>query len=399
MRGRRKWVTLGGVAVVVAALAVAGVLVFDSGANASATRIVVSNNRCATGWSAPKPGRTVFTITNRSASTIYEIELDGGDHVSVYGQIEMLAPGTSDTIDAVLSPGNYTFVCDAVNGAELSSRPVVVRGRAVPNALSYEPVTSDQMRLATEAYDARIEPMLGRLVVQTDALARAVDFGNVGAARARWLPAHLEYERLGAAYGTFGALDAQINGKPLGLAKGVHDPSFQGFLRLEYGLWHGQSSRSLEPVAARLDAAVRRLHAVFPKLLMPSGDLALRAHEILENTLQFVLTGETDEGSHTSLATAWANVQGTQLALRSLEPVLTIASPQLVRTSSAGLQRLSAELLAKRSPQGRWVPLSQLTTAQREHLDSTISGLLERLSLIPDRLELSQRPPEPNQGD
>ena len=75
----------------------------------------------------------------------------------------------------------------------------------------------------------------------------------------------------------------------------------------------------------------------FPQMQTPANDLALRTHEILENTLQFELTGEDDEGSHTTLATALANVQGTQLALGAIAPLLRQRDPQLLAQVSAGL--------------------------------------------------------------
>ena len=37
-------------------------------------------------------------------------------------------------------------------------------------------------------------------------------------------------------------IDDAIDGSPDGLPDGVNDPSFTGFYRIEYGLWHGQSA-------------------------------------------------------------------------------------------------------------------------------------------------------------
>ena len=141
--------------------------------------------------------------------------------------------------------------------------------------------------------------------------------GRLAQARKLWLPAHLDYARLGVAYGTFGKFNDEINGRPLGLVGGVHDPHFQGFLRLEYGLWHGQSRSELDPVATTLDERSTPSRGNFGR-----SDAELDEHRSpaagardLENTLQFELTGETNEGSNTNLATAWANIQGERLLL------------------------------------------------------------------------------------
>jgi high-affinity iron transporter len=385
--------------VVLAAAAVLGGLVAAGrGGSADPARIVVTETACAPGWVAPRSGRTVFTVENATTYSTYEIDLIGGNQVSVYGEIEELAPKTTGTMDVVLPPGRYSFECESYAGAELSSQPALVTGPRVAGAHTMTPVTSNQLLLATVAYRNGLAPTMKRLERDTDALTRAVAARRLGAARALWLPAHLDYERLGAVYGTFGALDAAINGRPLGLRGGVRDPHFHGFLRLEYGLWHGQPSGELVPVVNRLDRDVHTLVKRFPHLRTPNTDLALRTHEILENMLQFELTGETDEGSHSNLATAWANVQGTQRAIAALAPLLSVSSPGLAASAKSGLVHLAAAFKSYERPNGTWRSLGSLTTTQRERLDGETSALLERLSLVPDRLELSRQPPSDNDG-
>jgi high-affinity iron transporter len=254
------------------------------------------------------------------------------------------------------------------------------------------PMTSDQIQLATLTYRKSLTSWMGRLAAATDALKSAVGSGNLAAARRLWLPAHLDYARLGAAYDTFGNFNDEINGRPLGLVGGVNSPDFQGFLRLEYGLWHGQPPAELVPLANALDAAVHALVKQFPQMLMPANDLSLRTHEILENTLQFELTGETDEGSHTNLATAWANAQGTQMALAAIAPLLQQSEPGLLATLRQGLDNMVADFQKFEHPDGTWAPLQSLTTSQREYLDGELGALLEKLSTVPDLLELPLRP-------
>ena len=94
--------------------------------------VTVSATECAPGWSAPRSGNlTVFTVKNTSKNTIYGIDLVGANQVLVYGDIEMLAPGTEDQMDAVLPPGDYLFQCDSFAGATLTSRVERVTGPPV----------------------------------------------------------------------------------------------------------------------------------------------------------------------------------------------------------------------------------------------------------------------------
>ena len=379
--------------IVVIALAVSGyVAVGRHSGGSDPAAVVVSSTQCAPGWSAPRSGLTVFTVKNTSRDTIYGVDLVGANQVLVYGDIEMLAPGTEDQMEALLPPGDYLFECESFAGATLTSRVGRVSGPPVTGAHPYVPATSDQIQLATLTYRNSLNTWMARLGVATDALESAIDAGHLAVARQLWLPAHLDYARLGAAYDTFGNFNDEIDGRPLGLVGGVNNPNFRGFLRLEYGLWHGQPEHELVPVAAALDKAVHGLIKQFPQMLMPANDLSLRTHEILENTLQFELTGETDEGSNTNLATAWANVQGTQLALTAIAPLLHQGEPGLLASLRAGVGQMAADFKGFERPDGSWEPLQSLTTSQRQHLDGELSGLLEHLSVVPDLLELPVRP-------
>jgi len=388
-------VSLAAVAILSAGVLVA---VFGFGvwnrADAASNRIVVSDSECGFDWAAPRAGRTVFTVENTSKTRTYSVTLTGSDQSSIYGQIDALAPSTQLPLDVVLPAGEYAFRCTTATGFSVVSPSRDVKGTTSLVAHPYEPVTNHAMQFAMLGYRASLAPVLKRLAADTDNLVAAVRRGDLAGARRLWLPAHLDYSELGVAYDTFGKFNDEINQRPLGLEGGTGSPDFHGFLRLEYGLWHGQSAATLRPVAAALGKAVHGLVDGFPHLTIPTGALSLRAHEILENTLQFELTGETDEGSNTNLATAWANVRGTELAVDALSPLLQHAHPTLVTGVRRKLTRLKGMLAAYRRPAG-WVALDSLTATERERLDGALSGLLEELALIPDVL----RPAPSGGGD
>jgi high-affinity iron transporter len=355
--------------------------------------VSISATACAKGWSGTASGRHLFVVRN-SSNELFSVELVGADQISDYGAIETLAPNTAVPLDVVLGPGTYYWKCTNSLGSVNLSSAGTVRGKRVSGAKANLPVTYAELVTATAAYRSQIQNGLDVLAVDTDALTSAVVSGNRTSAEQLWLEAHLDYARLGAAYGTFGDFDEEINGRPNGLPGGVNDPKFQGFLRLEYGLWNGQPNTELVSVADRLDADVHRLVSAFPSQQTPPTDVPLRTHEILENALQFELTGETDQGSHTNLATVAANVAGTETTLRAIAPLLEERNPSLLSTLQSGLTRFAAELQTYQLGNGSWVPLQALSQARREQLDGTLSNLLEELSLVPDILEIS-----PNAAD
>jgi high-affinity iron transporter len=139
----------------------------------------------------------------------------------------------------------------------------------------------------------------------------------------------------------------------------------------------------VRPLTRQLVASVTALIADFPSEEIDPGDLPLRTHEIMENALEFQLTGTADYGSGTTLATAYANTQGTAEILGLLAPLIRADAPEVLSAAQRGLSALQADLLAQRSGDGRWTPVAALTTAARERIDSGAGALLETLSQVP----------------
>lgn len=346
----------------------------------------MGSSTCAPGWKAPPSGTDTFQVRNRTPGTM-DVQLLATGGQLTYAEIPTLGPGTTLALTVTLRPGRYTWQCASLSGALYESDPAQVRGPAVAATPGYIDVRPDDLSAAVDTYRDDVTAGLATLATATDLLRADVDRGNVAAAQTQWLVAHLDYERLGAAYDTFGDFDDEIDGRADGLPGGVNDADFTGFHRLEYGLWDGEAQATLAPVAGQLDGFVHGLVAAFPHQIMLSTDLPLRAHEILENALQFELTGDTDEGSGSNLATVRANVDGTLTTLDALTPLLNTRNPQLLSTLENGLDRLAA-MLDTYDAGGRWAPVEQLTTPQRERLDGMTGQLLEQLSIVPDSLRL-----------
>ena len=95
--------------------------------------------------------------------------------------------------------------------------------------------------------------------------------------------------------------------------------------------------------------------------------MGLRAHEIVENAEQFELTGRTDYGSGTDLATANANIDGTREILALLRPLLTARDPRLAALDRDARPHRDAP--EGPGPGGTWTPLADLTRGQREQVE------------------------------
>ncbi len=339
--------------------------------------ITVSSNQCGAGWSVPGPGWHTFEIDNQSTGG-GEIDLINPANGAIYAEVENTGPGTVTPMRVNLGSGTYAFMCNFNDFNTQVGAKVTVGGHAqgTPAVL---PVSYNDTIPYAKKYQAYALAGLKVLSGETAALAADVRTGDLAKAKQDWLTAHLQYETLGAAYGTFGDYDGEINGDAN--ATGVNSPDWTGFYRLEYGLWHGQPVKELTPVAAALDKNVTALLAWWPKQQIPLSDVGLRTHEVLENALQFQLTGNDDYGSGTTLATTLANIQGTRYLLTLLHPLLAPRYAGLPAVNS-GLDQLQSLINKEHLQNGGWVPVSRLPAATRQAIDAACGAVLQSLAPI-----------------
>jgi iron uptake system component EfeO len=346
--------------------------------NDSDPTIAFNTAQCGGRWHAA-PGLRTFQVENQAgaAAEVYLINPATG---AIFGAIDGMGAATTRPMQVQLGSGSYAFQC-VIDDVDPFTGPTVKVPGHVKGQPGILPVTNNDLLEPAKEYHAYVAAGLIQLLAQTGTLAADVKAGNLTAAKSAWLTAHLTYERLGAAYGTFGNFDDEIDGRPDGLVGGVSSPQFTGFYRIEYGLWHGQSAAELARPATELLGYVKALKAAFPAMEIDLLDIGLRTHEILENALEFQLTGHDDYGSGTTLATVAANITGTEELLTILHPLLVTRYPGLPAVYT-WLSRLRTLVDAQRRPDGTWIPVSQLSTSAREQIDAATGQALEDLAPI-----------------
>jgi iron uptake system component EfeO len=355
-------------------------------ASRSAAPVVdISVSHCGRGWAGGPAGRLSFSLHD-SDSRAAEVTLVDPATGGVYAALEPLGAGRTAAMTVKLGPGSYAFRCAMEDEPVVSGPSVVVRGtQPADAALAVLPVTAQDLLPATRAYTAYVAGRLPVLLRDVGRLRTELRRKDRGGAERDWLTAHLAYERLGAAYGAFGDADGAINGLPSGLPKGLQDKGFTGFHRIEQDLWHGRSFSTLEAETAALSGQVARLRTSFASAQIDPLEVSIRAHEITENALQLELTGRTDFGSHSSLATIGANLAGTRTLMDILRPLLRPRYASLDQAMST-LARAQADVAAQRRD-GRWVALQSLSQPSRERIDADLSELSERLAPVAAILE------------
>lgn len=377
-RMTRRSLTIGGSVVVAAAAVVTGVLVWPPADPAPAAAanpglVTAGTSNCGKGWT-PHAGDQTLQVVNRGTAPadVAVIAVPSG---AIYGEIEGLGVGVTRPVRVVLGGGDFAIRCGVEDVSPVTGPTVHVAGPA--GAPGIVPVTANDLSAPLRQYHDYVAAGLTTLVGKTTALRDAVRAGDLGRARSAWLPAHLAYLRLGAAYGAFGDADAKIDGGPGGLPRGVADPGFTGFRRLERGLWHGEPAARLAPVAAALLTDVTALRASFPRTQIDPRDLGLRAHEIMEDASRDTLTGGADQGSGSELAELSAELDSTRELVTVLRPVLTTRYPALSDVDK-GMTRLAALLSGARP----YPPLAAVPRADRERLNGAVGDLVEKLAPV-----------------
>jgi iron uptake system EfeUOB component EfeO/EfeM len=370
-----------GTSVVVLAVAATAIVI---GVRGSGGEVALDQRVCGSHWSGPVTGRQTITLHNASPDPV-DVYLIDPEHDLVYAEARDLTPGLDRPLATTLGTGRYALRCVFTDGTVLTSKTYRVTGSSGSGVAGIAPLPDLDLQQPVAAYRAYVRAQLPVLLRAADVLDGDVERGDLSRARVDWLPAHLDYERLGAAYNTFEAFDGEINGTVDGLGGGVADPAWTGFFRIEYGLWHRQSATALKPLASGLVADIGGLIADFPSEDTDPVDLPLRSHEILENALEFQVSGINDEGSGSTLATVYANTQGTQAVLATLTALIADRDPALLTSIDRSLATVRTELLRCRTGNA-WIAASRLPQRQRQQLDGDLGGLLEQLAEVPNLL-------------
>ena len=385
LRPSRPLLRIGALAAAIACAAAAGLAVAAAHASDPASHaldLAQAPGSCGTPPNSLAAGPVTFQVTDDSRDYVNVYVVDDAQRDKVYAEIQNLAPHATLKLDTSLGAGSYAVRCVFSDGKISTSAAISVTGTTDAAAPGYIAMPDLDLQTPVHEYTKWVESQLPKLLADSRTLDADVARGDLTEARQAWLTAHLDYERLGAAYNAFGDFDSALDGMAGGLPHGVTDSSWTGFFAIEYALWHDQPPAKVRALTKSLVASVAGLQQDFPSEEIDPGDLSLRSHEILENALQFQLTGIADYGSGTTLATIDANTRGTAELLSVLAPLITRSDPQLLTSARDGLAALQHDLTADVDGT-TWRPVSALDSAARQRLDADLGQELETLSGVP----------------
>lgn len=343
----------------------------------NAVTVTIQGNVCQPNEITVPAGRTTFTIVNQSSRALEWEILDG---VMVVEERENIAPGFSQTMTVKLQPGEFDITCGLLSNPRGKLR---VTPSAASDAEAARPSLVNYVGALAE-YRVFLALEAGSLQDATQALADAIQAGDLKQAQALYAPAHQAYKRIEPMAELFADLDTRLNARADYFEKREADPAFTGFHRIEYGLFGPDAAKgdvkALAPVATQLVADVGTLKERLRALNVPPERLASSGAKLLRRVADNLPAGGEDHYGHGELVNLQGTFDGTKKIADLLSPLLAKASPELQK----GVDQRFADFAAALDPyrEGEGFKTVVLDEAQRKALAAPVRALADEMAKV-----------------
>ena len=314
------------------ALALTG-CVPNAGAGAQAIAVTASDDGCSVETAQATSGTITFTVQN-DGTKVNEFYVLGGNGLTIIGEVENIAPGSSRDLTVQVGPGDYFTECKpGMIGAGIGTAAFAVSG----DELSASPETE----AVVAQYVAYVKTQTEELVPLVEEFVAAYKAGDDELAKQLFPLARVNYERIEPTAEQFGDLDPRIDYRKPGADEEGLD--FTGVHRIEMDLWNEAAVANgdypgdpdLVPLTpeerAELgDQLVADVTELKEKVAAP--DFSLTLADITEGAKGLLdevaapdgkLPGEENEFAHTDLYDFTANVEGSYVAFDTVRGLAT----------------------------------------------------------------------------
>ncbi|WP_446665756.1 iron uptake system protein EfeO [Flexivirga sp. B27] len=359
---------------------------------AAQVKVTMTNaGGCEMDHASAPAGPVTFTVTNKDASAITEIELQSDQRI--LGEKENLAPGLAPVkFTVTLSGGKYQVFCP---GADKERVPFTVTGKAASVAKGS---TATVLAKGTKGYAKFVNQNATDMVTGVAKLQTAINKGDVAAAKKAYAGARPFYEKIESDVGGFvlpgykpgdnaGNLDYLIDMRQSNLDPKV---GWHGFHAIEKDLWQGGKITSkTKKTAKELHTNVSKLAGLVKGITYKPEDLANGAASLLEEVQTNKIKGEEEKYSHTDLSDFASNVEGAQQAFAYLKPGLQKIDPSLTARVSKQFTNVTNALTPYRDGSSLggfklWTPELRKTDAAK--LSKKVQALQDPLSQIAQKV-------------
>lgn len=350
---------------------------------------------CTLDHASAKSGPVTFTVTNKDATAISEVELQSDQRI--LGEKENLAPGLAPVSFTVsLSGGTYQIYCP---GANTETQNFTVTGGAATQGTSDAATALSQ---GAKQYGSYVTDQTAAMVTAVDKLDAAVQSGNIEASKKAYAEARPFYEKIESDVEGFVLPGAKANDNSKNLDYLIDmrasnlDPKvgWHGFHAIERDLWQGgKITDSTKKMSTELKGNVNTLNGLVKNLSYKPEDLANGAADLLDEVQSEKIKGEEEAFSHLDLLDFQANVEGAQQAFAYLKSGLQKIDPTLAQTVSDQFDKVNTSLDHYRNNSAlggfkAWTP--SLRASDAAGLSKTVQGLQDPLAKIAQKVATAQ---------
>jgi iron uptake system component EfeO len=353
--------------------------------------VTLTGNSCKLDRDSAKAGPVAFTVTNKDAAGITEVELMSDQ--KIIAEKENLAPGLSPvSFTSTLGGGKYQVYCPGAT-KELVDFTVTGEGSAAPTGTA-----AQLLQQGTDGYGKYVTEQVGAMVVSVAKLQQEIDSGDLAAAQKQYGEARPFYEKIesdvdGFVLPGFKATDNHGNLDYLVDMRGSNlDPAvgWHGFHAVERDIFgHRKITPSTKKLAAELTTNVNKLAQLSKSLTYKPEDLANGAAGLLEEVQSNKVSGEEEAFSHIDLVDFAGNVEGAQQAFAYLKPGLTKLDSSLTDTISQRFDAVNTMLNTYRDPAaigGYKIYTAQLKKTDANKLSQTVQALQDSLANLAEKV-------------
>ncbi|MBD0862119.1 peptidase M75 family protein [Gordonia sp. zg691] len=394
---RRTVVAAGAAAVAVVPVLLTGCTEKSSADGAIA--VTSTNDACDLASAEATTGDVDFAVTN-SGNKVTEFYVYGNNN-RVLGEVENIGPGLSSNLTVeIVEPGTYTVACKPGMVGNGIRSEISVGGERKEKADVPADVTA-----AKAQYLEYVRNQLNTLHSQVSEFVGNVKSGNLDAARAQFGLARTPYERIEPVAESFPDLDPAVDMRWDDTEDGTLP--FTGFHRIERFLWPPQpaeignapgqitpadaenakktdNAATIAPVADQLlaDVTTLRDEVNSPDFEFETASFVKGPQALIDEVAATKIDGEEDRYSHTDLWDFAGNVDGSETAIATLQPIISAKDPALMDKITAQFAAVRDSVNKYRSGDG-YVSYTEVTPEQRKELSNQIDALSSTLSQVP----------------
>jgi iron uptake system component EfeO len=344
--------------------------------------VTVTEAGCAPAALQATAGRVVFEVTN-GGPELGEFEVLSG--TTVVDEVENIVPGFVVNLASHLDGGTYELICYAKRSPRAA---LTVSGEAAAQPSS-DVVDAATLTKYRDEYAAYVRAQATELTTQLAPFVAAIQAGDLAAAKAAYAPSRPAWERIEPVAELFSDLDTRMDAREEDFAKGVDDPAFLGWHRLEKGLWADGTTSGLAPIAAGLQTDATELASRLSSMDIEPRVMARGAGELIEEVAQSKLTGEEDRYSQADLWSVSANVAGSKQIVDILRPTLQTLDAGYLQGVDGAFAAVDQVIAKYGSGTTGFQPFSAVTPDDRKALQARMAKLSEVLGELPGRLGLA----------